>query len=148
MDKLIELCQYKTLDEILADPDVKERIDRYFDQEEKFKQFLKEHSWTDENVIVTDLRGVKETPCGNRFIIYALYPDQNISIRLIDGKLKDTVVFAVGHSIFNKTSKTDVGRLMLKYGGGGHPSAGTCQIKTGKADDVLKEMVEQMKKDG
>ncbi|MCL5036427.1 MAG: exopolyphosphatase [Chloroflexi bacterium] len=148
MDKLIELCQHLSLEEILEDPDVKERIERYFADEGAFKEFLKEHSWSEGNVIITDLREFEDQPAGNRFMIYALFPEQNISIRLIKGKLSDTVVFAVGHSIFNKTSKTDVGKLMLSYGGGGHPPAGTCQVKAEDADRALKEMIKQMNEEG
>jgi len=148
MEELIEHCRAKSIDEILAVPDVKERVDRYGDHEEPFKAFITQHSAVHGNVLVTDLRGVSETPCGNRFIPYALYPDPNISIRIIDGKANAFCVFAVGHSIFNRTSNTNVGSLMLRYGGGGHERAGTCQVSYDDADRILGQVIEQMNQDG
>ncbi len=147
MDQLIEYCQTKPVDEILQLPDVKERVERYLKHQEWFLTTLKKHSWADGNVLVTDFRSLDETPAGNRFLVYTLFPETNISIRAFKGKLGNTV-FAVGYNIFNKTSNTDVGSLMLKYGGGGHIKAGTCQVENNMADAVLAEMVEQMKKDG
>lgn len=147
MDQLIEYCQTKAIDEILQLSDVKERVERYFEHQEWFKGTLKKHSWDDGNVLVTDFRSLDETPAGNRFLVYTLFPWTNISIRAFRGKLGNTV-FAVGYNIFNKSSKTDVGSLMLKYGGGGHKKAGTCQVDNSSSDAVLAEMVEQMKKDG
>jgi len=85
---------------------------------------------------------------GNRFIVYALFPDCNISIHLMWGKQKQNVVFAVGKSIFNRTSKTNIGKLMLTYGGGGHANAGTCQVDSEKADEVLTELIEKIEADG
>jgi len=147
MMKLVEWIPNHTAEEILEMPDIKERVDRYKQDTEAFKTALKENSKADSNVVVTDLRG-KEIPTGNRFMIYTLYPDTNISIRAMDGKNKEFSVFAVGHSIFNRTSKTDVGALMAKFGGGGHRGAGTCQVPNDVADEVLAKLIEIMKKDG
>ncbi|MBI4666660.1 MAG: exopolyphosphatase [Nitrospinae bacterium] len=128
MMRMIDLCHSKTASEILQDPDVVERMKRYFEQDAHFRDMLLAHTRADGNVIITDLRGVDEIYTGNRFMVYALFPEQNISIWLIDGRAKQNAVFAVGHSIVNRTSKTNVGSLMLKYGGGGHPKVGTCQV--------------------
>ncbi len=148
MDDMIEYCRTMTGEEILEIPDVQERVKRYYEQEEKFKKMLMEHSYSDGNVIVIDLRDVDEILSGNRFIIYTLHPEQNISIRVIWGKGKQNTVFTVGHSIINRTSKTDIGSLMLKYGGGGHPGVGTCQVPHGQSEQALKDLIEKMKKDG
>lgn len=148
MDDLIELLGKKPIEEILRMPDVAERVKRYFEQNELFKQMILQHTRTDGNVIITDLRGVDVIYSGNRFLIYSLYPEQNISVWMIDGRNKQNCVFAVGHSIIKRTSKTDVGSLMLKNGGGGHKAVGTCQVPYEKADTVLKELVSTMKKDG
>jgi nanoRNase/pAp phosphatase (c-di-AMP/oligoRNAs hydrolase) len=148
MDNLIELLGKKSIEEILQMPDVAERIKRYFEQNELFKQMILKHTRTDGNVIITDLRGVDVIYSGNRFLIYSLYPEQNISVWMIDGRNKQNCVYAVGHSIIKRTSKTDVGSLMLKYGGGGHKVVGTCQVPYEKADTVLKELVSTIKKDG
>lgn len=135
-------------DTILADPDVKERTDRYFAQQPEFEKVMREHSRVEKNVIVTDLRGVGSLPPGNRFLIYAMYPEQNIQVRIFDGRRGEFVVCAVGHSIFNRTSNTDVGKLMDKYNGGGHRGAGTCQLPNAHAESTVREIIEQIKQDG
>jgi nanoRNase/pAp phosphatase (c-di-AMP/oligoRNAs hydrolase) len=148
MMKLIDLMRTRTIDEILQDPDIKPRVDRYFENDKEFKKIMRQNSRQEENVIITDLRGMKETPAGNRFLVYIFFPDTNISVRIFDGKKGENVVVAVGHSIINRTSNTDVGALMLRYGGGGHRGAGTCQLPIAEADGKIREMIEQMKKDG
>lgn len=135
-------------EKILQEPDVRERVDRYLAQQEAFRQTMTSHSRKDGNVIVTDLRGIGETPTGNRFLIYTLFPEQNIQLRIFDGKKGEFVVCALGHSIFNRTSRTDVGALMSKYGGGGHRGAGTCQVPLDRAEEVIAEIIEQCKADG
>ena len=148
MMDMIGYCSSKSIDEILAIEDVKERITRYNSQEKEFEEMIQKHTTTDGNVIITDLRGQEEIKTGNRFVIYALHPEQNISIWLIDGKQRQNAVFAVGHSILNRTSKTNVGSLMLKYGGGGHAKVGTCQTPYTDAPRILRELTDKMKADG
>ncbi|MCB0833077.1 MAG: exopolyphosphatase [Bacteroidetes bacterium] len=148
MSKMIDLIGTHSVEEILAMHDIKQRVARYFEQEAEFRNFLASHSTCQKNVIVTDQRGVKDLPTGNRFLIYTLFPDANVSIRIMDGREGKNVVAAIGHSIFNRTSKTHVGDLCAKYGGGGHRGAGTTQIDTKDAEKVIKELIEQMKKDG
>jgi nanoRNase/pAp phosphatase (c-di-AMP/oligoRNAs hydrolase) len=148
MDDMIEYCAKISIEEILRISDVVERVERYFEQNDLYKQMILKHTRTDGNVIVTDLRGVEVIYSGNRFLIYSLYPEQNISLWLIDGRNKQNCVYAVGHSIINRSSKTDVGSLMLKYGGGGHRAVGTCQVPNENAESVLAELLSAMKKDG
>ena len=148
MMDLIKHCEKHTIDEILELPDVKERVDIYRVYEENFKEQIKQNSKVHNNMVVLDLREEKVIYPGNRFMVYALFPDCNISIHLMWGKQKQNVVFAVGKSIFNRTSKTNIGELMLKYGGGGHANAGTCQADSEKADELLTELIEKIKADG
>jgi nanoRNase/pAp phosphatase (c-di-AMP/oligoRNAs hydrolase) len=129
------------VDEILEIEDVQERVRRYEDHKPHFLQMMFEYSTAAGDVIVTDLRDVPETYVGNRHVIYALYPYQNISIRIFDGKDKEFCVFSVGYSILNRTSTVDVGSLMLKYNGGGHKAVGTCQVPYERADAILDEML-------
>jgi oligoribonuclease NrnB/cAMP/cGMP phosphodiesterase (DHH superfamily) len=138
---LIDELRTKGVDEILAMEDVQERVRRYDEHKPHFLQMMFEYSTAEGDVIVTDLRGVPETYVGNRHVIYALYPYQNISIRIFDGKDKEFCVFSVGYSILNRTSTVDVGSLMLKYGGGGHKAVGTCQLPYDDVDRVLSEML-------
>lgn len=148
MMTLIDACRTQKIDEILNNPDVQERIKLYFEQDALFRAMIKKYTKIEDNVIVTDLRNVETIYSGNRFIIYSLYPKQNISAWIVDGRGKQNCPIAVGHSIINRTSKTDVGALMLKYGGGGHKQVGTCQIPYSDADWIIKEIVAKMRADG
>lgn len=147
MEKLVDLCAEQTIDEILQDPDVLERVTRYKQLNEKFQGMLETYTRMDGNVIITDLREVETIYPGNRFLIYALYPEQNISLWIVDGFKKQNCAIACGHSIINKTSKTHVGHLMREYNGGGHQAAGTCQVPYEDADKVIAKIVEKMKQD-
>ncbi|MBW2523139.1 MAG: exopolyphosphatase [Deltaproteobacteria bacterium] len=148
MMELIDYCRHHTAEETLALPDVKERVDLYMEHQERFKEQLRRCSTVHENLVVLDLRNEETIWPGNRFMIYALHPDCNISIHVIWGKQKQNTVFAVGHSIFQRTSNTDVGELMLSFGGGGHKAAGTCQVDNDKAADTLEELIELINEDG
>jgi nanoRNase/pAp phosphatase (c-di-AMP/oligoRNAs hydrolase) len=144
MMKMIDIMGTKSIEEITADPDVKERLDRYKEHQIKFHAMMRDHSKMYGDCVVTDLRNLIVTATGNRFLIYTIFPESNISLRIIDGKNKENVVFAVGHSILNRTSKVNVGALLSQYGGGGHVGAGTCQVPYADADKVLAEIIEKM----
>ena len=149
MMELIDYCrEVNDIDKILELPDIKERVDLYFEHEDKFKDQLNRCAKVEDNVCVIDLRNEHTIWPGNRFMVYALNPDTNVSVHVVWGKNRQNTVFAVGKSILNKTSNSNIGELMLKYGGGGHEAAGTCQVDNLKADQYLKEIVEQLKKDG
>lgn len=147
MYALIDACLTKSISEILELPDVQERVVRYFEQDALFRQMLADHSWTAGNVVVTDLREVAPIPCGNRFLVYALYPETNISIWIVNGFQNQNCVFACGHSILNRTSQTNIGTLMRRFGGGGHEAAGTCQVSHEEAEETLHALVEAMNAD-
>lgn len=141
MKSLPGMLRTKTIDQILADPDMADRVKAYREDNEKYKKFLKEAGRVEGAAIVLDLRGKKDVPNGNRFMEYVLFPDQNISVRLADGRKGEFVMISVGGSIMNRTATVDVGALMLKHGGGGHKKVGTCQVKPEKADEVLKDIL-------
>ena len=148
MMDLIDYCRNHDISDILALPDVKERSDLYFEHAPKFKDQLQRCSTVYGNLIVLDLRNEETIFAGNRFMIYALNPDCNISIHVLWGFKNQNTVFATGKSIVNRSSNTHVGELMLGYGGGGHNAAGTCQIDNDKAEDVLKVLVTKITQDG
>ena len=148
MMQLIDYCRDHDIDKILALPDVKERVDLYFGHQEKFNDQLKRCSTVQKNVVVLDLRKEPTIFAGNRFVIYALNPNCNISIHVLWGLNQLNTVFAVGKSIVNRSSKTNIGELMLKHGGGGHENAGTCQVENDIADEVLKGLVAKINADG
>jgi len=145
MMQLIDHCaEFQNIDEILELPDVKERVDLYREHEPLFKDQIKRCTRQYNNLVVLDLREEETIYCGNRFMIYALYPDSNISMHVIWGRQKQNTVFAVGKSILDRSSDTNVGALMLKYGGGGHHAAGTCQISNDECEKVHKELISEM----
>jgi nanoRNase/pAp phosphatase (c-di-AMP/oligoRNAs hydrolase) len=141
MEQLIDACRTMTTEEILNLPDVQERIAVYNEQTEKFMEMVKKYTRVDGNLIISDLRGVDPIYSGNRFLIYSMYPEQNISAWIVSGRGGQGCSAAVGYSILNKTSTVDVGSLMLKYNGGGHKKVGTCQFSNENMDTELPKML-------
>lgn len=145
MEEMIEWCASRTIDEIMAEEDVKERINLYWEQNDKFKDMVQKHTRVENKIIISDLRGVNPIYTGNRFMIYSMYPDANISVWIVNGKGGKGCSAAVGYSVLNRTCEIDVGTLMLKYGGGGHHVVGTCQFADEVMDEKLNELLEEMK---
>lgn len=148
MMDLIDFGKDHNIDELLALPDVKERTDLYFEHEEKFKEQIQRCSTVHGNLVVLDLRDEEVIYAGNRFVIYALFPQCNISIHVMWGLKKQNTVFATGKSIFDRSSKTNVGELMLKYNGGGHNAAGTCQVPHEQSQASLESLITTINRDG
>ena len=148
MMDLIDYCIDHDIEDIMKLPDVVERTELYKSYEDKFRMQLEECSIMYNNLIVLDLRDEEIIYPGNRFIMYAVNPEINISIHALNGFKNQNTVFALGKSIVNRDSKTNIGELCLKYGGGGHTAAGTCQIDNDKAEEVLKELIEKINLDG
>ena len=145
MKELAAACMSMNIEEILDMPPVKERMDVYFKEGPLFKEMLEKYTKVEGNILSIDLRGVDPIHAGNRFLIYTLFPEQNISIWIIDGKNKANCAITVGYSIINRTAKVDVGSMLLKYGGGGHRQVGTCQVAYEEADRVISEIKELCK---
>lgn len=141
MKDMIRFCRVLPVDEVLKLPDVKERIDRYFEQEKAYEEMIRSSSAVHGNVLLIDLHEVKEIVSGNRFKEYVLFPSQNVSLRILWGRGRHRMVFSCGHSIFNRTCRTDVGSLLLKYGGGGHKMVGTCQVPSERWELVRDELI-------
>jgi len=147
MEELMDACRDYRIDELLMLPNVAERIEYYNKQNTEFRKMIIEHSTTKENVIITDLRGVNPIYSGNRFLLYSIFPEQNISIWVADGVFESTMI-AVGHSIINKTSNVNVSKYMAKYGGGGHIQAGTCQVSHDAADTIIEALITDFNGEG
>ena len=147
MIKLIDLLRTKNVEEILQDEDVQERVQLYKEHQEKFIQQLKNCTTIHKTAAHLNLRNEETIYAGNRFMIYALFPEINISVHEMWGKNKRNVVFAIGKSIFNRTSKMNIGEFLLQYGGGGHITAGTCQVPISEADKVRQEIITAMVQD-
>ena len=144
MMELIDHCITMSVDEILELPDVKERVDLYFKQQELFTEQVKKIAKVEGRVVVLDLRDEETIYAGNRFMVYALYPETQISIHVAWGFKKQNTAVMIGKSIINKASDANIGELCLKYGGGGHRNAGTCQIDNDKVDEALPDIIAEL----
>jgi nanoRNase/pAp phosphatase (c-di-AMP/oligoRNAs hydrolase) len=145
MMQLIERCRTQSVEEILASPDVAERVDLYREHETQFRDQLLRCSRMHGDVVVLDLRQEETIYAGNRFMIYALFPTARVSMHVLWGLKQQNTVFAIGKSIFDKTSPADIGALCLTYGGGGHEAAGTCQVGNDRAEAVKMELIAKLK---
>jgi nanoRNase/pAp phosphatase (c-di-AMP/oligoRNAs hydrolase) len=145
MLSLAKACIALPIEKILALPDVKERIAAYTEQNEASMDMLRKYAGTEGRAIIVDLRGVDPISVGNRFLIYTLFPEQNISVFIVDGKNRQNVAITVGYSIINRGATVNVGSLLLNYGGGGHTQVGTCQVDYAEADRVIREIIDAVK---
>lgn len=148
MKDMMVYCRHHPVDEILKIPDVEERLHLYTKHEELFERQLNKCSTVHDNLVVFDLRKEEDLFAGNRFMIYAIFPQCNISLQVIPEIEPGKSLLAVGKSLLDRSSKTNVGSLMLKYGGGGHKQVGTCRIENDKVDQVIEELVQQITADG
>ena len=148
MMDLIKYCRNHNIDEILELADVRERVELYFEHAEKAKEQLLRCTTVHKNLAVLDLRNEETIWATNRFMIYALFPQTNISIHILWGVQKQNTVFATGKSILDRGSKTNVGELMLEFGGGGHQAAGTCQVDNDQAAATLQTLINRINTEG
>ena len=146
MMQLIDFCMNHSIDEILELPDVKERVDLYFEEADQFEKQLKRIAQVHDKVVVLDLRDEEIIHAGNRFMIYALFPETQISIHVAWGFKQQNTAVMIGKSIVNKGSNADIGELCLRYGGGGHRNAGTCQLENDEVDAELPKIIEALNK--
>lgn len=148
MMNLIDYCKNHSINEILQLSDVQERVKLFREHESLAKEQIQRCSKVYGNLVVLDLRNEETIFAVNRFMIYALFPECNISIHVMWGVKQQNTVFAIGKSILNRTSKTNVGELCLGYGGGGHMNAGTCQVDNQSSDQHLEAIIERINQDG
>ena len=141
MMQLIEQCRSRTIDEVLALPDVRQRVDLYDAHRDLFVAQIRRCTAVHGKLALLDLRGEEVIYAGNRFMIYALFPDCDISAHVMWGVKKQNTVFAIGKSVLDRGSPIDVGAVCLSYGGGGHHAAGTCQVPNDRAETVKAELI-------
>lgn len=137
---MIDYCRSMKAEDILKLPDVEERVQVYQEQSRLFLDMLRRTTKARENLIITDLRGEDIIYAGNRFLVYTLFLRCNISMQIMWGVRKQNVVITVGHSILKRNCKTNVGKLMLEFGGGGHDKVGTCQIPVERAEEIIEDL--------
>lgn len=148
MMQLIDFCQSHGIGEILQLPDVQERVALYREHNRAAQEQIKRCATVRHNLVVLDLRNEETIYAVNRFVVYALFPQRNISIHVMWGLKQQNTVFAIGKSILDRSSNTNVGELCLSYGGGGHLNAGTCQVNNEDAEMILQELIDEITADG
>ena len=144
MQKMVSLIRQKSLDGIFEDPDVLPRLRLYYEHAPECISIIEENCEINDRVILFDTRNITEMPVGNRFIIYGLYPECNVSIQVGWGKNKENVFLSVGKSVLNRSNQVDIGALLWEYKGGGHQNVGTCQIPVNEVDKVLKQIIARL----
>jgi nanoRNase/pAp phosphatase (c-di-AMP/oligoRNAs hydrolase) len=142
MMDLIDYCKDHSIEEILELDDVKERVELYFEHQDLFREQIKQSSTQHGNVLVVNLKDEDVIYSGNRFVKYALFPETDVDIQIMWGFQRQNIVMSVGKSIFKRTCDVNIGEVMLRYGGGGHAAAGTCQVDSLIEDEVLKELIQ------
>ena len=136
------------LDEVLRSSQVLERVERMKAENETFKKALMDRSRVEANVVVTDFRDLAEIPVGNRFLVYTLFPESTVSVRLQWGPGREVVMATVGLNIFDRSSWCDVGQTMAPCGGGGHRGAGSCPLPPDDGDEALRRLIKELKRQG
>lgn len=144
MMELIDYCVNHNIKDVLALPDVKERVDLYFEQQTLFKSQLRQLTKIVGKVAVIDLRNEETIFAGNRFMVYAMWPEIELSVHVAWGFKKQNTAVMIGKSIINKVSNFNIGELCLSYGGGGHANAGTCQLDNDKVDAELPIILDKL----
>ena len=144
MMELISYCVDHSVDDVLKLPDVKERVDLYFEQQELFREQLKRITRIEGKVAVIDLRNEEVIYAGNRFMVYAMWPETELSVHVAWGFRKQNTAVMIGKSIINRNSDFNIGELCLTYGGGGHANAGTCQIDNDRIDSELPVILDKL----
>ncbi len=144
MMMLIDCCRDLSIDEILALPDVAERVELFRSQHEQFREQIRRVAEVHGNLVVLDLRDEETIYAGNRFVVYAMFPECDISMHVMWGRERQNTVYTVGKSIFDRGNPVDIGEMMLGYGGGGHHAAGTCQGPNSTADELKSELIERL----
>jgi hypothetical protein len=144
--RVIELLRETSLQAMISDPEVARRCQQVLDDQERLKAILLERTTMDGNVIYVDLRGLKDVPDGNRFLVFTLFPKGNIQVKVAeDPQRENTTAISVGYNIFNSTSKVNVGELLQHYGGGGHKVVGSCRVPNEVAEQAIREIVAAVK---
>jgi hypothetical protein len=145
---LFKWLKSMSIEEILSQPIVEKKVKQLRENNSRFLKLLKENSREDGNVVITDFRPLDKVPVGNRFLVYTLFPETNVSMRIQWGPEKKFLAVTLGHNIFNRTSRADCGEICSDYGGGGHRGAGACPLKPERVDMRIERIIQRLKKAG
>lgn len=146
-NKLVKLLRTDKINKVMDDPEVKERCNKFIQEEKEFKDYLIKHTKLNGTISITDFRSIEHVPKGNRFLIFSLFPETTVNLKIrTDHENKDNVIVNIGHSIFNKNCNVNVGLLLSSYGGGGHRGAGGCQLDVTNANNNIKKIIDVLTK--
>ncbi|MBI5640823.1 MAG: exopolyphosphatase [Nitrospirae bacterium] len=147
-NNLVAWLKTMPVEKVLSQPEVRDRARLLMQNNAAFLKLLSENSRQDGNVVITDFRSVEKVPVGNRFLVYTLFPETNVSVRLQWGPEKKFVAVSLGHNIFNRTSKANCGRICSIFDGGGHKGAGACPLQPDRAESLIAEIIKLLKTAG
>ena len=142
-NRLVSLLLAGTMDDVMADAEVRRRCAQVVDDNRRYRDHLRQCTTVKGVVAVTDFRSLKETPQGNRFLVYSMYPETvvQMKIRRAD-RDPERIIVSVGHSIFNRNCEVNVGALLARHQGGGHPGAGSCSLPAEQSDAAIAAILE------
>jgi hypothetical protein len=142
-NRLVHLLRKSDIDEVLKDPEVKAHCDAVKEKNKLYKDLLRQNTRVKKHVSITDFRNFNEAPTGNRFLVYSMFPKAVVSVTIrYDDKDKKMLAVSVGHSIFNRNCKVNVGRMLTAFGGGGHRAAASCRFDAKKADEYIPKIID------
>jgi nanoRNase/pAp phosphatase (c-di-AMP/oligoRNAs hydrolase) len=142
---LVELFREQDIQQVLENAEVKQQCQDVVIQNDHYVDVLKQHTDINQHVAITDFRPLDRPPFGNRFLVYSLFPDSSVNLRIrYEDQNKDMVVINLGHSIFNSGCNVNVGLMLAQFGGGGHAGAGSARVPSSKAEDILSRIVDQL----
>ena len=142
-NKLVRLLRHSSINEVHQDTDVREKVVNLLGENEKYKKYLTDFTRQEKHVSITDFLGFEIVPSGNRFLVFTLFPESTVNMKVrFKNKKKDQVILSIGHNIFNRKCKVNIGNLVKNFGGGGHFGAGSCCVEFKKFQESLADIVD------
>ena len=142
-NKLVELFSKYDIHQVLKNAEVKQHCQNVVAQNDRYVDFLRKHTMLNQHVSITDFRPFDKLPGGNRFLVYSLFPESAVNVRIrYEDPDKDMVAVSVGHSIFNPKCNVNVGLMLAQFDGGGHRGAGSTRLPAGKADESILQIID------
>jgi oligoribonuclease NrnB/cAMP/cGMP phosphodiesterase (DHH superfamily) len=144
---LVNLLRVDDIEQVMKDPEVKQRCDVTLRENREYKSLLRDHTIVKKHVSITDFRSLSKIPSGNRFLVFSLYPESAVNVKIrYHNKDKEKIIVSVGHSIFNNRCNVNSGSLCSQFGGGGHHGAGSCSFHHDKAEQNIAAILETLLK--
>jgi hypothetical protein len=144
-DRLVDLLRTRSMTRVMDDAEVQRRCRRVVTANIAYEKALLKHTTMAGQVSITDFRRLDPAPNGNRFLVYSLFPDCTVNVKIVYDE-ENLASIRVGHSILNRGCKVNVGKMLTAFEGGGHPGAGACRFSREKATDYLTRIVNILQK--